>query len=81
MESHLLFHFFLKLLRVALLKNVWSVMENIPCADKNVHYSVGLLNILEKFVKATCSILSFTLEWGTLINSCEGIIIQLLLKQ
>ena len=47
---------FLNLLRLVLCPNIWSFLENIPCAlEKNVYYAAFGWNVLYKSIKSIWS--------------------------
>ena len=58
----------LNLLRLVLWPNMWSIVENVPCAlEKNVYSGFFGCNVLKMSVKSNCPIVSFRISVALLI--------------
>ena len=58
----------LNLSRLALCPNMWSILENVPCAlEKNVYSDVFGCSVLKMSIKSNFSIVSFRISVALLV--------------
>ena len=56
---------------LVLCSNIWSILENVPCAlEKTVYSGVFGCNILKISIKSNCSTVSFRISVA-LLSSCQ----------
>ena len=64
----------LNLLRLALCPNMWSILENVPCAlEKNVYSDFFGCSVLKISMKSTFSIVSFRISVALLVFCLEDL--------